>query len=67
MTPEEFEFEVLTDVQYARKMANKPFLTTDHDTWREDAQRELAKILEEEAKAKAKQQETEPVDPEEVF
>lgn len=61
MTPEEFEFEVLADIQYARMKAKQPFLRADHDTWKEDAQKQLLKIVEKE------QIEEEQADPEEVF
>lgn len=68
MTPEEFEFEVITDIQHWRRMKDQPPLTSDHETWKEDAQKELQEIVKrEQEQAKAKAETIEKIEPEEAF
>lgn len=68
MTPEEFEFELIVDMQLTRMMKGLPVLEETEGNWKESAQKKLQRIMDDEVtQAKAEQGEMESVDPEEVF
>lgn len=62
MTLEEFEFEVLTNIQYQLMKAGKLPLTEHPEEWKETAKKQIEKIMQAEAVREAEE-----VDPEEVF
>lgn len=71
MTPEEFAFEVLTDIQFTALKSGKPFFKSENDRedWGKSASEELKELERKTLAAieQKKKQELIEVDPEEVF